>query len=176
VCVCVCVCCVSVSVTTQEVVAVVVDGDGRLQDSEFCNIRERGSMVGGSWQGGALVLVISGVSALKLLWWSLSLPLSHTHTRTDTHTHTHTHTHVNPPLLCQPPCKVDPYYPPSQTRSALSTSSGQLQTKKLEMRGVTATWPGSANPLILALSFLLSPSFLCPQRKKRKNCNFFIAC
>lgn len=94
----------------------------------------------------------------------------------DSLTHTYTHTHVNPHLLCQPPCKVDPYYPPSQTCSALSTSSGQLQTKKPEMWGVSATWPGSANPLILALSFLLSPSFLCPQRKKRKNCNFFIAC
>lgn len=33
-------------------------------------------MVGGSWQGGVLVLVISGVSALKLLWWSFSLCLS----------------------------------------------------------------------------------------------------
>lgn len=93
------------------------------------------------------------------------------------YTNTHTHTHVNPPPPVPTlPYKVDPNYPPSQTCSALSTSSGQHQTKKPETRGVSATWLGSANPLILALSFLLSPSFLCPQRKKRKNCNFFLAC
>lgn len=102
---------------------------------------------------------------LQLKFPSLSPPLSLSHTHTST-----------PTSCANPPCKVDPYYPPSQTCSALSTSSGQLQTKKPEMRGVSATWPGPANPLILALSFLLSPSFLCPQRKKRKNCNFFIAC
>lgn len=39
-------------------------------------VRGRMVMVGGSWQGGVLVLVISGVSALKLLWWSFSLCLS----------------------------------------------------------------------------------------------------
>lgn len=86
-----------------------------------------------------------------------SLPLSQTHKHTST-----------PTSCANPPCKVDPYYPPSQTRSALSTSSGQLQTKKAEMRGVSATWPGSANPLTLALSFLLSLSFLCPREKRKK--------
>lgn len=131
-----------------------VVGDGRLQDSEFCNISERGRERDHQRSFGAETPLITNTRA----------PPCHD----PPPSHTHTHMHVNPHLLCQPPWKVDPYYPPSQTRSALSTSSGQLQTKKPEMRGVSATWPGSANPLTLALSFLLSPSFLCPQKKKER--------
>lgn len=152
----------------------VVVGDGRLQDSEFCNIRERGRERDHQRSFEAETPLITNTRAPPC---HDPPPPHHPPSLLHSYTNTHTHTHVNPPPPVPTlPYKVDPNYPPSQTCSALSTSSGQHQTKKPETRGVSATWLGSANPLILALSFLLSPSFLCPQRKKRKNCNFFLAC
>lgn len=150
-------------VTTQEVAVVV--GDGRLQDSKFCNIRERQGEKDHqrSFRAETPLITNTRTPPCHDPPTITILPL--------THRQTHSHT---PHLLWQTPaCKVDPYYPPSQTCSALSTSSGQLRTKKPEMWGVSATWPGSANPLTLPLSFPSSFSFLLMSSKKKELQFFF---
>lgn len=151
----------SVCVTTQEVA--VVAGDGRLQDSKFCNIRERQREKDHQRSFRAETPLITNTRAPPCHDPPTITILPLTHTRSPP-----------PHLLWQTPaCKVDPCYPPSQTCSALSTSSGQLQTKKPEMRGVSATWPGPANPLTQALSFPPSFSLLLMSSKKKELQFFF---
>lgn len=91
---------------------------------------------------------------------------------TQSHTHTNTYTHHPPPPV-PPSYKVDPYSPPLPKHALLCQQAlVSCKQRNQKCEGFRRHGWGLLIPSYWLFLYLFSQSFLCPQRNKRKNCNF----
>lgn len=152
----------------------VVVGDGRLQDSEFCNIRERGRERDHQRSFEAETPLITNTRAPPCHDPPppTILPLYYTHTQTHTHTRMST-----PHLLCQPsPIKLTPTIPLPKHAALCQQALVSTKQRNQKREGFLRHGWGLLIPSYwLFLSFFLLPSYVLKERKERIAISFLRA-